>query len=125
MPDPSPTLGQRVRYLGGGTLPPELRSWVLRDQTGPRATFRYFARFLLPPIPLLCLFLLVPGPAWMGLAMAALIYLPLIFFTIALMYVYRRHVLVQHGLDPELANAAERERAERDRARYEMRHERE
>ncbi|MGN2639416.1 DUF5313 family protein [Nocardia takedensis] len=124
MPDASPTLVQRLRYLTGGTLPPDLRAWVLRDQTGPGATARYFARFLIPPLPLLCLFLLVPGPAWIGLSMAALIYLPLIFFTIALMYVFRRHVLVQHGLDPELANQAERDRAERDRLRYEARHER-
>ncbi|MEV0251880.1 DUF5313 family protein [Nocardia sp. NPDC050712] len=119
-----PNLLQRVRYIGGATLPLSMRDWVLRDQTGPGATRRFFTRFLLPPIPLLCLFLLVPGPVWMGLSMAALVYIPLVFFTIALTYVYRRHVLFKHGLDPELANEGERRRAEANRVRYELRHNR-
>ncbi|MEU8894574.1 DUF5313 family protein [Nocardia sp. NPDC048505] len=124
MPDQSPTLFQRVRYVCGGTLPPSMREWVLRDQTGPGATRRFFTRFLIPPLPLLALFLLVPGPAWMGLAMASLVYLPLVFFTIALTYVYRRHVLFKHGLDPELAGEDARRRAEETRVRYESRHQR-
>jgi hypothetical protein len=99
-----------------------MREWVLRDQTGPGATFRYLARFLIPPLPLLCLFLLVPGPLWMGPAMAALLYLPLIFFTTALMYVYRRHVLVKHGLDATLADTGRRRRAAEERLRYNVRH---
>ncbi|GAB2657166.1 DUF5313 family protein [Nocardia goodfellowii] len=124
MAEHAPNPLQRVRYIAGATLPPSMREWVLRDQTGPGATRRFFVRFLVPPIPLLCLFLLVPGPAWMGLAMAALVYLPLVFFTIALTYVYRRHVLLKHGLDPELANEDERRRAAENRARYELRYHR-
>lgn len=77
---------------------------------------------MVPILPVLCLFLLVPGPLWIGLAMMALLYVPLIYFTIALMYVYRRHRLIAHGLDPELADAGERARAAAERAAYETRH---
>ncbi|MFD6218039.1 DUF5313 family protein, partial [Nocardia salmonicida] len=117
-------LWQRVRYVTGGTLPPSMADWVLADLTGPGATRRYLMRFLLPVLPVLCLFLLVPGPLWIGLSMMALLYLPLVYFTVALVYVYRRHRLVSHGFDPELANEAERRRAEVERVAYESRHHR-
>lgn len=122
MTEQTPTIGQRISYICGATLPPSMQQWVLRDQTGPGAARRYLLRFLVPPIPLLCLFLLVPGPVWVGLSMAGLLYLPLAFFTIALMYVYRRHLLVKHGLDPALATAGRLRRAAEDRASYELRY---
>ncbi|MFD4440274.1 DUF5313 family protein [Nocardia sp. NPDC058519] len=120
----TPNLWQRFRYITGGTLPPSMADWVLADLTGPGATRRYLMRFLLPVLPVLCLFLLVPGPLWIGLSMLALLYLPLVYFTVALVYVYRRHRLVSHGFDPELANEAERRRAEVERVAYETRHHR-
>ncbi|MGY0498656.1 DUF5313 family protein [Nocardia sp. FBN12] len=124
MSNSTPNLWQRLRYLTGGTLPPAMADWVLADLTGPGATRRYLMRFLLPVLPVLCLFLLVPGPLWIGLSMMALLYLPLVYFTVALVYVYRRHRLVSHGFDPELANEAERRRAESERVAYESRHHR-
>lgn len=124
MSNSTPNLWQRVRYITGGTLPPVMADWVLADLTGPGATRRYLMRFLLPVLPVLCLFLLVPGPLWIGLSMMALLYLPLVYFTVALVYVYRRHRLVSHGFDPELANEAERRRAEVERVAYESRHHR-
>ncbi|MGW0637705.1 DUF5313 family protein [Nocardia salmonicida] len=124
MSNSTPNLWQRVRYVTGGTLPPSMADWVLADLTGPGATRRYLTRFLLPVLPVLCLFLLVPGPLWIGLSMMALLYLPLVYFTVALVYVYRRHRLVSHGFDPELANEAERRRAEVERVAYESRHHR-
>lgn len=124
MTDSTPNLWQRLRYVGGGTLPPSMADWVLNDLTGPGATRRYLMRFLLPVLPVLCLFLLVPGPLWMGLSMMALLYLPLVYFTVALVYVYRRHRLVSHGFDPELADTAEVRRAEAERIAYETRHNR-
>lgn len=120
--DRTPTPTQRIRYIIGEPLPPSMQQWVLRDQTGPGATRRYLQRFLLPPIPLLCLFAFVPGPWWVGLSMAALVFLPLAFFAVALVYVHRRHVLVKHGLDPVLADPDRHRRAAEDRAGYEMRH---
>ncbi|MCA2206795.1 DUF5313 family protein [Nocardia rosealba] len=118
----TPNLWQRLRYIGGATLPPSMSDWVLADLTGPGATRRYLLRILVPVLPLLCLFLLTPGPLWIGLSMMALLYLPLIYFTVALVYVYRRHRLVSHGFDPELAFATQRRRADADRAAYEQRH---
>jgi Family of unknown function (DUF5313) len=117
-----PTWTQRVRYICGATLPDSMREWVLADLTGPGATRRYLLRFLVPMIPVLALFLLLPGPLWMGLAMMALLFIPLAYFTIALMYVYRRHRLIRHGLDPELARSSERAREDDVRADYERRH---
>ncbi|MBF6475215.1 MULTISPECIES: DUF5313 family protein [Nocardia] len=117
-----PTLAQRVRYLCGGTLPPSMSDWVINDLTGPGAIRRYLLRILIPIIPPLCLFLLIPGPVWMGLAMMALLYLPLIYFTAALMYVFRRARLTTHGLDPSLADLRERARGAAEREAYERRH---
>ncbi|MFC9994505.1 DUF5313 family protein [Nocardia sp. NPDC127526] len=113
---------ERIGYVWGRTLPPSMRDWVLEDLTGPGATRRYLLRILVPIIPVLCLFLLLPGPTWMGLAMMALLYIPLIYFTAALMYVYRRHRLIKHGLDPALADIDRRTREAADRTAYERRH---
>ncbi|WP_194816671.1 DUF5313 family protein [Nocardia sp. XZ_19_385] len=118
----TPTFTQRIGYICGRTLPPSMSDWVRDDLTGPGATRRYLTRFLLPIVPVLCIFLLVPGPKWVGLGMMALLYLPLVYFTIALLYVYRRHRLIKHGLDPELADSDARARNESDRLDYERRH---
>lgn len=40
----------------------------------------------------------------------------------ALMYVYRRHRLAKHGLDPALADARERQKHAAEREAYERRH---
>ncbi|WP_280246385.1 DUF5313 family protein [Nocardia abscessus] len=117
-----PTLAQRIRYICGGTLPPSMSDWVINDLTGPGAIRRYMLRILIPIIPPLCLFLLIPGPLWMGFAMMALLYLPLIYFTAALMYVFRRARLTTHGLDPALADARECARGAAEREAYERRH---
>ncbi|QIS04290.1 hypothetical protein F5X71_19865 [Nocardia brasiliensis] len=113
---------QRLRYICGGVLPESMSEWVINDLTGPGATRRYLLRILVPIIAPLCLFLLIPGPLWMSLAMMALLYLPLIYFTAALMYVFRRARLAKHGLDPALADARDRERSAAEREAYERRH---
>ncbi|MEV6097421.1 DUF5313 family protein [Nocardia sp. NPDC051981] len=118
----SPNPLQRLRYICGGTLPPAMSQWVIDDLTGPGAARRYMLRILIPIIPPLCLFLLIPGPLWIGLAMMALLYLPLIYFTAALMYVFRRARLTKHGLNPALADQRERDRAAAARAAYERAH---
>ncbi|GAB2518115.1 DUF5313 family protein [Nocardia heshunensis] len=117
-----PNLVQRLRYIAGGTLPPSMAPWVIEDLTGAGAARRYLLRILIPIIAPLCLFLLIPGPLWMSLAMMALLYLPLIYFTVALMYVFRRARLVKHGLDPALADQRERARSAAARDAYERAH---
>ncbi|WP_067904005.1 DUF5313 family protein [Nocardia vaccinii] len=118
----TPTLIQRIRYICGGTLPPQMSAWVINDLTGPGAVRRYLLRILIPILVLLCGFLLIPGPLWMRLAMMALLYLPLIYFTAALMYVYRRARLTSHGLDVGFADTGNRQRAAAEREAYERRH---
>lgn len=118
----TPTLPQRIGYICGRTLPPSMRDWVLRDLTGPGATRRYLLRILVPILPVLAIFLLVPGPLWMGLSMMALLYLPLVYFTIALTYVFRRNRLLRHDLDPALAEAGTRAKEQVRRTAYEQRH---
>ncbi|MCX4098400.1 DUF5313 family protein [Nocardia sp. alder85J] len=114
-----PTLPQRIRYIYGATLPAQSRDWVLHDLTGPGATRRYLQRILVPVLAPLSLLLLIPGPVWIGTAMMALLYLPLIYFTVALLYVHR---LTAHGLDPALADSRRHGRAAAERAAYQRRH---
>ena len=122
MSDRTPNPLQRLRYICGGTLPESMSEWVRNDLTGPGAARRYLLRLMIPLLLVLSLFLLVPGPLWMGGAMMALIFLPLMFFAIALTYVYRRYRLAKHGLDPALADASARDRAALARAAYERSH---
>jgi membrane protein YdbS with pleckstrin-like domain len=89
---------------------------------GPGASVRYVLRFMLPVVAVLLLFLLIPGPIWVPLAMMALLLLPLLYFAVALMNIYRRHRLLSHGLDPDLLTAKAQRRADRTREDYEKRH---
>lgn len=118
----TPTLRQYLGYSFGRTLPESMQGWVRDDLVGNGAQIRYIARFIVPAVPLLLLFLLVPGPLWMSLAMMSLLFIPLVYFSIALMNVYRRHRLLIHGLDPQLINAKAQSRVDRTRDDYERRH---
>lgn len=120
----TPNFFQRIGYICGRTLPARYSGWVVEDLTGPGATRRYLVRMCVPMALVLLLFLLVPGPLWIGASMAALLFLPLVYFTVALTYVFRRNRLVKHGLDPALADIDVRRRAEADRIAYEQRHRR-
>ncbi|MGA9873906.1 MAG: DUF5313 family protein [Rhodococcus sp. (in: high G+C Gram-positive bacteria)] len=117
-----PSFGQYLGYQFGRVLPPSMQDWVREDLVGKGAQARYLLRFTLPVIPLLSLFLLVPGPLWIGLAMIALLFIPLVYFAIALMNVYRRHRLLVHDLDPQLLNADTQRKIDRTREDYERRH---
>lgn len=117
-----PNFTQYLGYQFGQVLPPSMQDWVRNDLVGKGAQARYLARFTLPVLPLLALFLLVPGPLWIGLSMIALLIIPLVYFAVALMNVYRRHRLLVHDLDPELLNADAQARVDRTREDYERRH---
>lgn len=123
MADPKrPSPSQYVGYLFGRTLPDSMQEWVRNDLVGPGASVRYVLRFMLPVVAVLLLFLLIPGPIWVPLAMMALLLLPLLYFAVALMNIYRRHRLLSHGLDPDLLTAKAQRRADRTREDYEKRH---
>ncbi|NLE81492.1 MAG: DUF5313 domain-containing protein [Rhodococcus sp.] len=117
-----PNFPQYVGYLFGKTLPDSMQDWVRNDLVGPGASVRYIIRFTLPAVLLLALFLLMPGPIWVPLAMMALLIMPLLYFAVALQNIYRRHRLLSHGLDPELMGEKAQKQADRTRADYERRH---
>lgn len=117
-----PSFPQYCGYLLGKTLPDSMQDWVRNDLVGPGAQRRYIIRFTVPATLVLLLFLLIPGPIWIPLAMMALLLIPLAYFVVALGNIYRRHRLQSHGLDPELMNEKSQKRADRTREEYERRH---
>lgn len=117
-----PGLLQKVGYLLGRPLPESMREWVKEDLTGPGHARRYFIRGLVPVIPLFIVFLLIPGTMYMRLGMIVLLLIPFLYFQVALSGVYRRHLLVNNGLDPKLANKVQVQRADEARAQYNQRH---
>lgn len=110
-PSPSPGLLQRVGYLLGKPLPPGMRDWVEWDLTGPGHSRRYFIRGLIPMIPIFVALAFIPGPAWIRIGMILLLLIPFIYFQIALVGIFRRHLLRTNGLDPKLADKVKIERA--------------
>lgn len=119
---PAPTGGQRLGYILGRTLPDHLHEWVVRDITGPGATRRYAIRCLVPLVPILVALLLIPGPWIIRIGMVLLLFLPFVYFLLALKAIYLRHRLVSHGLDPELLNAHKQQRLGQERDAYESRY---
>ncbi|MCZ4553896.1 DUF5313 family protein [Gordonia rubripertincta] len=115
---PSPL--QVVKYLLGRPLPVSMRDWVVRDVTGPGSRRRYIIRGVLPFVPILLAFaLLVPGPFVYRIGMIALLLIPLVYFEIALMSIYRRHLLTSNGLDGSLIDVKRQARREVTRSEYE------
>lgn len=115
-----PTIRQRIAYDLGRTLPPEFNEWVQHDLVGHGATERYLVRFVWPIIPFFVLVLLLPGPILLKVGMIVMMLVPLVIFTVALSYVWRRYRLARHGLDPALADKAKF--SELDRLHYQQRY---
>lgn len=99
-----------------------MREWVKEDLTGPGHIRRYFIRGIIPVIPLFIVFLLIPGTAYMRVGMIVLLLIPFLYFQIALSSVYRKHLLVNNGLDPKLLNKVQIQRADAARDEYNARH---
>lgn len=72
---------------------------------------------MVPIAPLLSLPFLLPGANWIAIVMIFYIPVPLIYFSLALDYMFRRFHLLDHGLDPALV-ARTRHGAEREREEY-------
>ncbi|WP_227997857.1 DUF5313 family protein [Nocardia australiensis] len=116
----SPRIRQRIAYDLGRELPVELHEWVIHDLVGHGAMERYLVRFLGPVIPFFALVLLFPGPMPLKIGLIVMMIVPMVIFTVALSYVWRRFRLVQHGLDPDLVDHTKI--SEHDRDLYELRH---
>ncbi|CAG7639848.1 DUF5313 family protein [Rhodococcus opacus] len=121
-PTAKPTLGQHLGYLAGRTLPARLHPWVVHDTTGPGATRRYATRCLIPLVPILAGLLVIPGPWIIRIGMVLLLFLPFVYFLLALKKIYLRHRLVSHGLDPALLDLHKQRRLDDEQASYESRY---
>ncbi|MEH3154173.1 MAG: DUF5313 family protein [Gordonia paraffinivorans] len=110
MNGPRPPWWRIVSYSYGARLDARFSPWVTHDLSGRGAGARMVARWAVPCLILLAPFLFVPAD-WIVKGMMTIpILLPYVYFSIALNRVYRRHRLAQHGLDPALVDARERER---------------
>ena len=107
-----PGLLQKIGYLLGRPLPASMREWVRNDLTGPGHVRRYIVRGLIPLVPLLVGFWFIPGPLLLRGGMMLLILIPFVYFQIALIRVYRRHLLINNGLDAALVDAVQIRRAD-------------
>ncbi|MCF8609927.1 DUF5313 domain-containing protein [Gordonia sp. HY285] len=112
MSDTRPGPLQKIGYLLGRPLPASMRDWVREDLTGPGHVRRYLVRGLIPVIPLLVAFAFIPGELWIRGGMMLLIIIPFLYFQIALIRVYRRHLLINNGLDASLVDAVKFKRAD-------------
>jgi len=105
-----PTPIQYVAYVYGRRLPASMRSWVANDLAGPGAVSRHMIRMAIPPLLVLAPFWLLPASLYVHLEMTAPIYIWAILMALALNKIWRRHRLGQHGLDPNLVDAIQREK---------------
>ncbi len=119
-----PGFGQKIGYLLGRPLPESMRDWVREDLTGPGHVRRYIVRGLIPILPLLVGFWFIPGALFIRGGMMLLILIPFVYFQIALIRVYRRHLLVNNGLDASLVDAVQIQRADAVADDYRQRHRR-
>lgn len=94
---------QRIGYLLGRPLPPEMRDWVANDITGKGNYRRYLIRGLIPFLPIVIGLCFLPGSWLLRGGMVLILLIPYIYFQVALGSIYRRHLLHNNGLDPALA----------------------
>nr|WP_090339234.1 DUF5313 domain-containing protein [Mycolicibacterium malmesburyense]CRL67423.1 hypothetical protein CPGR_00425 [Mycolicibacterium malmesburyense] len=105
-----PNIIQYIAYSYGRRLPDSMREWVARDLAGPGALRRHLIRMAIPPALVLAPFWLLPASFYVHLEMTAPIYIWAILMAIALNKVWRRHRLVQHGLDQNLVDEIKRKK---------------
>jgi multisubunit Na+/H+ antiporter MnhG subunit len=110
MENTRPTPIQYVTYVYGRRLPDSMRRWVANDLAGTGAVRRHMIRMAVPPLLVLAPFWLLPASLYVHLEMTAPIYIWAILMALALNKIWRRHRLGQHGLDPNLVDAIQREK---------------
>ena len=111
-----------MKYLAGRTLPDEFLPWVIEDITGPGASRRYATRCIVPLLPILAGLLLIPGPWIIRISMVLLLFLPFVYFLLALKKIYLRHRLVSHGLNPSLLDVHQQKKMDEEKQAYESRY---
>lgn len=102
---------QYVLYSYGLTvLPPSMREWVANDLAGHRASLRTVVRFAIPCFLILVPFWFIDTSILNRMTMTLPIFIPFVYFSIALNKIYRRARLRHHGLDPDLVDVIAREK---------------
>lgn len=102
---------QYVLYsYGRKVLPPSMHEWVANDLAGPRAALRTVVRFAIPCFLILVPFWFIDTTFLVKASMTFPIFIPFVYFAIALNKIYRRGRLRHHGLDPDLVDVAAREK---------------
>ncbi|MDR3664336.1 MAG: DUF5313 domain-containing protein [Mycobacterium sp.] len=127
---PKPNVWQYIKYSYGGQLPDTMRGWVTEDLTGERATLRVVVRMFVPafliliPIWFLPELLGVHGSSDLVIRLSATvpILIPVVYFSHALNKIWRRHMLVKHGIDPKCLDDVLRRKNARIHAAYEERY---
>lgn len=105
-----PNAVQYVGYCYGKVLPSSMSDWVRHDLAGKGARWRTLWRVTIPALLMIAPLWLIPASMVMHLGMAALLFVPFIYFAHALDKIWRVHRLRQHGLDPELVDEIARQR---------------
>lgn len=101
---------QYLAYAYGRRLPDSMREFVAADLAGPGAIRRHMIRYSIPPLLILAPLWLLPASLYVHLEMTVPIYFWAVVMAFVLNKIWRRHRLAQHGLDPNLVDAANRER---------------
>ncbi|GAB3133923.1 DUF5313 domain-containing protein [Tsukamurella serpentis] len=107
---------------GRRVLPPSMNEWVAQDLAGPRAGLRTVVRFAIPCLLMLLPFWFVDTSILVRANMTVPIFIPFVYFSIALNKIYRRARLRHHGLDPDLVDQIAREREADLHAEYIAKH---
>ena len=105
-----PSALEYLIYCYGYTLPESMRDWVRNDVAGKGAARRMVVRVTVPVVLMLAPMWLIPTSLYVHAGMTVPIFIPFIYFSIALNRVYRRHKLAQHGLDPGIVDDLRRVR---------------
>lgn len=105
-----PTFWQYVAYAYGRRLPDSMHTWVTHDLAGEGAVRRQMIRSAIPPFAVLAPFWLLPASLYVHLEMTVPIFIWALLISLALNKVWRRHRLLQHGLDPNLVDALRHQR---------------
>lgn len=101
---------QYVLYSYGKTLPASMHDWVANDLAGRGAALRTVIRFAIPCVLLLVPFWFIDTTLYVRASMTLPIFIPFVYFSIALNKIYRAARLRHHGLDPDLVDQLARER---------------
>lgn len=101
---------QYVAYCYGKRLPDSMKQWVAKDLAGPGATVRMMIRVAIPAVLILAPVWFIPMSLYLHASMTVPIFLPFVYFSHALNKIWRRHMLVKHGLDPSLVDAVSRKK---------------